>query len=159
MQNTAGNFQIPRFALVNQIRKVKILASNFVSFLFKGCKIDWDETTITKPSFLGTRVFDNYNIESLMRYIDWKPFFDVWQLRGKYPNRGYPKIFKDKTIGKTFNYYMKSCMFKVIKYKCVFFYPRKLLKIFCIVELDHESYGSNLLLLFNFHNLIVFYFE
>ena len=34
-----------------------------------------------------------------MPYIDWKPFFDLWQLRGKYPNRGYPKIFKDKTVG------------------------------------------------------------
>ncbi len=34
-----------------------------------------------------------------MRYIDWKPFFDVWQLRGKYPNRGFPKVFKDATVG------------------------------------------------------------
>ncbi|KAF3854123.1 hypothetical protein F7725_014811, partial [Dissostichus mawsoni] len=37
--------------------------------------------------------------EDLEEFIDWKPFFDVWQLRGKYPNRGYPKIFKDKTVG------------------------------------------------------------
>lgn len=34
-----------------------------------------------------------------MDFIDWKPFFDVWQLRGKYPNRGFPKIFNDKTVG------------------------------------------------------------
>lgn len=34
-----------------------------------------------------------------MSYIDWKPFFDVWQLRGKYPNRGFPKIFNDPTVG------------------------------------------------------------
>ncbi len=34
-----------------------------------------------------------------MPYIDWKPFFDVWQLRGKYPNRGYPKIFDDADVG------------------------------------------------------------
>merc|ERR1712136_651366 len=61
-------------------------------------KIDWKETTVTKPSFLGTRVFDDFQIESVIPYIDWKPFFDVWQLRGRYPNRGYPKIFKDKKI-------------------------------------------------------------
>ncbi|XP_068162128.1 methionine synthase isoform X2 [Antennarius striatus] len=51
------------------------------------------------PQFLGTRVFDSYDLDGLVDYIDWKPFFDVWQLRGKYPNRGYPKIFKDKTVG------------------------------------------------------------
>ena len=52
-----------------------------------------------RPQFLGTRVFDSYNLRNLIDFIDWKPFFDVWQLRGKYPNRGYPKIFKDKTVG------------------------------------------------------------
>jgi len=36
----------------------------------------------------------------LIPYIDWKPFFDVWQLKGKYPNRGFPKIFNDSTVGK-----------------------------------------------------------
>lgn len=51
------------------------------------------------PQFLGTRVFDLYDLNSLLDFIDWKPFFDVWQLRGKYPNRGYPKIFNDKTVG------------------------------------------------------------
>lgn len=45
-------------------------------------------------------MFDAYDLRRLVDYIDWKPFFDVWQLRGKYPNRGYPKIFKDKTVGK-----------------------------------------------------------
>ena len=53
-----------------------------------------------RPSFLGVKVLDNYDIERIIPYIDWKPFFDVWQLRGKYPNRGYPKIFCDKTVGK-----------------------------------------------------------
>uniref|UniRef100_A0A2P2I5S8 Methionine synthase n=1 Tax=Hirondellea gigas TaxID=1518452 RepID=A0A2P2I5S8_9CRUS len=51
------------------------------------------------PTFYGTKVYHDYPIEELEAYIDWKPFFDVWQLRGKYPNRGYPKIFKDKTVG------------------------------------------------------------
>lgn len=52
-----------------------------------------------KPTFLGTRVFEDYDLQKLVDYIDWKPFFDVWQLRGKYPNRGFPKIFDDKTVG------------------------------------------------------------
>lgn len=52
-----------------------------------------------RPQFLGTHVFDTYDLRKLLDFIDWKPFFDVWQLRGKYPNRGYPKIFNDKTVG------------------------------------------------------------
>ena len=38
-------------------------------------------------------------MNQIVPYIDWKPFFDVWQLKGKYPNRGYPKIFNDETVG------------------------------------------------------------
>jgi len=52
------------------------------------------------PTFIGVRKFENYDLNQLMPYIDWKPFFDVWQLRGKYPNRGYPRIFNDKAVGK-----------------------------------------------------------
>lgn len=66
----------------------------------KGFHIDWlSEPHPVKPTFLGTRVFEDYDLQKLVDYIDWKPFFDVWQLRGKYPNRGFPKIFNDKTIG------------------------------------------------------------
>uniref|UniRef100_A0A671UTQ6 5-methyltetrahydrofolate-homocysteine methyltransferase n=1 Tax=Sparus aurata TaxID=8175 RepID=A0A671UTQ6_SPAAU len=66
----------------------------------KALHIDW--CTLPRPvhpQFLGTHVFEWYDLNSLVDFIDWKPFFDVWQLRGKYPNRGYPKIFNDKTVG------------------------------------------------------------
>ncbi|XP_030631921.1 methionine synthase [Chanos chanos] len=66
----------------------------------KGLHLDWQSLpTPVRPQFIGTQVFENYDLRRLVDYIDWKPFFDVWQLRGKYPNRGYPKIFKDKTVG------------------------------------------------------------
>ncbi|XP_029954265.1 methionine synthase [Salarias fasciatus] len=66
----------------------------------KALHIDWlSSPRPVRPAFLGVRVFDHYDLNSLLDFIDWKPFFDVWQLRGKYPNRGYPKIFKDKTVG------------------------------------------------------------
>ena len=51
------------------------------------------------PSFLGVRKFVEYDLELLIPYIDWRPFFHVWQLRGRYPNRSYPKIFEDKDVG------------------------------------------------------------
>ncbi|XP_044035133.1 methionine synthase isoform X2 [Siniperca chuatsi] len=66
----------------------------------KALHIDWlSLPRPVRPQFLGTRVFEWYNLNSLVDFIDWKPFFDVWQLRGKYPNRGYPKIFNDNTVG------------------------------------------------------------
>ena len=62
-------------------------------------KVDWKSVNIPKPKLLGTKVFDNMNLKELLPYIDWNPFFQVWQLRGKYPNRGYPKIFNDESVG------------------------------------------------------------
>ena len=53
------------------------------------------------PKELGTTMFQDFDLKELIPYVDWKPFFDVWQLRGKYPNRGYPRIFEDKDVGKT----------------------------------------------------------
>ena len=38
-------------------------------------------------------------VAELRPFIDWSPFFSVWQLRGVYPTRGYPKIFEDKRVG------------------------------------------------------------
>ncbi|KAK3723106.1 hypothetical protein QZH41_018349 [Actinostola sp. cb2023] len=62
------------------------------------------------PSFIGVKILNDYDLERVIPYIDWKPFFDVWQLRGKYPNRGYPKIFKDKTVEGTLKYSMTKLL-------------------------------------------------
>ncbi|CAN7496747.1 methionine synthase [Rhizobium sp. LjRoot254] len=48
-------------------------------------KIDWANYTPPKPSFLGTKVFDNWDLAELARYIDWTPFFQTWELKGRYP--------------------------------------------------------------------------
>lgn len=45
------------------------------------------------------QVFEDYPLEKLVEGIDWNPFFATWQLKGKYPNRGYPKIFNDADVG------------------------------------------------------------
>ncbi|XP_062383088.1 methionine synthase [Sardina pilchardus] len=66
----------------------------------RGLYIDWQaQPRPVRPQIIGTHVFETYDLRKLVSFIDWKPFFDIWQLRGKYPNRGYPKIFKDKTVG------------------------------------------------------------
>jgi len=48
-------------------------------------KIDWSGYTPPKPSFLGTKVFKNYDLADLARYIDWTPFFHAWEIKGQYP--------------------------------------------------------------------------
>ena len=48
-------------------------------------KTDWSAYTPPKPSFLGTRVFESYDLNELHRYIDWTPFFQAWEIRGRYP--------------------------------------------------------------------------
>ncbi|CAI5443923.1 unnamed protein product [Caenorhabditis angaria] len=65
----------------------------------KKFQIDWKNFEAVTPTFLGKREFLNVDLQELLPYIDWKPFFDVWQLRGKYPNRSYPKIFDDADVG------------------------------------------------------------
>lgn len=67
----------------------------------KKYQIDWNlpEAQPFTPNALGTQTFLNFPIAEVLPYIDWNPFFQVWQLRGRYPNRGYPKIFKDSTVG------------------------------------------------------------
>ncbi len=57
-------------------------------------KIDWVNKAIVKPKFLGTKVFEKYNLKEIAEYIDWTPFFQSWDLHGRYPN-----ILEDKVVG------------------------------------------------------------
>jgi len=57
-------------------------------------KPDWTRYRPVAPSFLGTRVFDDYPLEELVPYIDWTPFFITWSLAGKYP-----AILQDAVVG------------------------------------------------------------
>ena len=50
-----------------------------------GLKLDWDSYTPVKPGFLGTRVFQTYDVAELIPYIDWTPFFQTWEMKGRYP--------------------------------------------------------------------------
>eukprot|EP01064_Diplonema_japonicum_P035716 TRINITY_DN7827_c0_g1_i1.p1 TRINITY_DN7827_c0_g1~~TRINITY_DN7827_c0_g1_i1.p1 ORF type:complete len:1266 (+),score=360.19 TRINITY_DN7827_c0_g1_i1:50-3799(+) len=53
---------------------------------------------VCKPKFLGSKIYE-YDLEQVVPFIDWNPFFQVWQIRGKYPNRGYPKLFNCPEVG------------------------------------------------------------
>ena len=56
--------------------------------------IDWKQEDITIPKQLGTTEFVDYPIAELVDYIDWTPFFQTWELAGRFPN-----ILTDKVVG------------------------------------------------------------
>ncbi|MBT4521550.1 MAG: methionine synthase, partial [Halieaceae bacterium] len=56
--------------------------------------MDWRRYDPPKPSFIGTRVFEDFPIDVLIDTIDWTPFFVTWELSGKYP-----MILQDEVVG------------------------------------------------------------
>jgi len=48
-------------------------------------KIDWSAYRPTAPTYLGARGFEWRDLADLARYIDWTPFFQTWELKGRYP--------------------------------------------------------------------------
>jgi 5-methyltetrahydrofolate--homocysteine methyltransferase len=57
-------------------------------------RVDWSGYKPPKPSFLGLKVFEGWDLAELARYIDWTPFFQTWELKGRYP-----KILDDDAQG------------------------------------------------------------
>nr|VFJ55237.1 MAG: methionine synthase (B12-dependent) [Candidatus Kentron sp. DK] len=55
---------------------------------------DWSRYAPPTPGFLGIETLDNYPIAELASYIDWTPFFRVWELKGKFPT-----ILDDARVG------------------------------------------------------------
>ena len=51
-----------------------------------GLKIDWASYDPVRPSFTGPRAFASYDVGELVPYIDWTPFFQTWEFRGRYPS-------------------------------------------------------------------------
>ncbi len=56
--------------------------------------VDWSAYTPPQPSFIGRRVFINQDLSELAACIDWAPFFQTWDLAGKFP-----EILRDEVVG------------------------------------------------------------
>jgi 5-methyltetrahydrofolate--homocysteine methyltransferase len=57
-------------------------------------KFGWSSYTPPRPRFLGLRDFYAYDLAEIVPYIDWTPFFQTWELTGRYP-----LIFDDRKVG------------------------------------------------------------
>ena len=67
----------------------------YVEAVNRRLAIDWQSSTITKPSFVGAKVLKDFPLGEIIPYIDWSPFFMAWELNGKYP-----RILSDPAVGK-----------------------------------------------------------
>ncbi|MBC3538919.1 methionine synthase [Rufibacter sediminis] len=56
--------------------------------------IDWKAEDVYTPAKTGVQVFQNFPLEELVPYIDWTPFFQAWELHGKFP-----KLLEDAVVG------------------------------------------------------------
>ncbi|BBE52035.1 Methionine synthase [Ferriphaselus amnicola] len=59
-----------------------------------GFKTDWANYVPPKPAFTGVKELRDYPLSEIAQYIDWTPFFQAWELAGRYP-----KILKDEVVG------------------------------------------------------------
>lgn len=59
-------------------------------------KLDWDNFAIISPKFIGRRIFKNFDLSEIAKFIDWTPFFQTWDLAGKFP-----KILDDEIVGES----------------------------------------------------------
>jgi 5-methyltetrahydrofolate--homocysteine methyltransferase len=57
-------------------------------------RCDWSSYTPPVPTFTGHRVFDDIDLGVLRDYIDWMPFFNAWEFRGRFP-----EVLDDPTVG------------------------------------------------------------
>lgn len=57
-------------------------------------KLDWSRFEVAQPKFIGRRVFKNFDLNEIAKYIDWAPFFQTWDLAGKFP-----QILDDEIVG------------------------------------------------------------
>jgi len=79
------------------IRGNRQSAKNYLGYkqaLANKTPIDWENFEPTKPTFIGNKIFDNYPLSEIVRYIDWTPFFQSWELAGKFP-----AILEDEIVG------------------------------------------------------------
>ncbi|MBS1670568.1 MAG: methionine synthase [Bacteroidetes bacterium] len=58
-------------------------------------KIDWQNYNPIKPQFIGTKVFNDIDLNEIKKYIDWKPYFIAWEMHGNFP-----AILTDEIVGK-----------------------------------------------------------
>jgi 5-methyltetrahydrofolate--homocysteine methyltransferase len=77
--------------LARQARKEYL---KYPAAVANGTPINWEGYVAPRPDKPGITVFEDFPLEKLVPYIDWTPFFQAWELHGRYP-----KILHDEVVG------------------------------------------------------------
>jgi 5-methyltetrahydrofolate--homocysteine methyltransferase len=80
--NHAGKEKVKKYLSLSEARSSRL-------------KIDWaNEPEVEKPTHLGVKTFYDTSLREIMGYIDWTPFFQTWDLHGRFPN-----VLEDEVVG------------------------------------------------------------
>jgi 5-methyltetrahydrofolate--homocysteine methyltransferase len=75
-------------------KKVKAVYVPLAEARARGFKTDWKSCIPPRPWLPGVHRFEAYPLDLIAEYIDWTPFFQTWELAGRYP-----KILRDEVVG------------------------------------------------------------
>ncbi len=84
---------------IRERRKNRSNVKNLISLVQarnNGLKLDWSNYQPVQPQFTGTKVLEDTPLATIREYIDWTPFFQTWELHGRFP-----AILSDQLVGKS----------------------------------------------------------
>tara|TARA_B100000315_G_scaffold212344_1_gene209665 strand:- start:1740 stop:5426 length:3687 start_codon:yes stop_codon:yes gene_type:complete len=93
VENLKEEYEVRREQHANRKQKGRVVSIK--SARGNGMKTDWKIYQPPKPNILGIKSFENYPLKDLRGRIDWTPFFQTWELSGRFP-----AILKDPIVGK-----------------------------------------------------------
>lgn len=80
---TRQRYDVMRARHADRNRKIEFLSLEDARA--NALKLSFTETTDPLPNQIGSWVVDDVKVSDLRPFIDWTPFFQAWELRGKYP--------------------------------------------------------------------------
>jgi 5-methyltetrahydrofolate--homocysteine methyltransferase len=75
-------------------KKVKVPEASIAAARANRRHIDWATYAAPAPHVPGVQRFENYPLPELLGYVDWMPFFNAWEFRGKFPD-----LLTDPVVG------------------------------------------------------------
>jgi 5-methyltetrahydrofolate--homocysteine methyltransferase len=82
---------------IRQRHESRMRASNLLSLedaRSNQTTLDWDDYQVPSPAVPGVTLFQDFDLNELVDFIDWTPFFKTWELNGRYP-----EILRDSALG------------------------------------------------------------
>jgi len=92
--STKSEYKALREGYLNRATKKRFL--DFEQAKANKLQLEFSEACIKKSNFLGIKVLNDIDLNNIVPYIDWTPFFQSWELHGRFPN-----LLKDELVGKT----------------------------------------------------------